>query len=89
MLKKNPEISSKHKVKENSGKIEIKNRSPRDKKKMLSVTCKYLIKKIDAKSSTANPKKQRSAEISSSNQRENIPKKETIRIPCTNRAANI
>jgi len=41
MLKKKPDTTTKHKTKENSGKIETKNKSPRDKKKMLSVTCKY------------------------------------------------
>jgi hypothetical protein len=37
MLKKKPETSSKQSTRENSGKIEIAKRSPRDKKKILSV----------------------------------------------------
>jgi hypothetical protein len=81
MLKKKPETSSKHNVKVNSGKEVIRRRSPRDKKKILSVTCKYFIKKIEASSSITRPKRQRSAEISSSNHRENIPRKETTKTP--------
>jgi len=81
MLKKKPETSSKHKVSVNSGKAETKKRSPRDKKKILSVTCRYFIKKTEASSSITKPKRQRSAEISSSNHRENSPRKETTNTP--------
>ena len=89
MLKKKPDTSSKHKTKENSGKTETANRSPNDKKKMLSVTCRYLTKNTDAESSTTRPKRQTSADISSSSQRAKNPKKSTTSIPCTKSAASI
>lgn len=89
MLKKKPDTSSKHKTSENSGKVETENKSPKDKKKILSVTCKYLIKKSDATNSTQSPKRQISAEISSSNHREKKPKNETTKTPCTSKTANM
>jgi hypothetical protein len=89
ILKKKPDTSSKHKTSENSGNVDTKNKSPTDKKKILSVICKYRIKNIDAVNSTKRPKKHKSADTSSSSHLEKIPKKETIKIPWIKITANI